>query len=91
MTLTRYREFKGAHEPFQPPTGSDYWLEFKNPDNGKTVRWESDRDLAPVALWLDNRIPPTPNYGGIFRYECPDPPYFAFQYVDSQWVRVPLT
>ena len=93
VTLTRYQEFKGAHEPFQPPTGSDYWLEFKSPDTGKKVRWESDRDLAPVALWLDNRIPRllvTPNYGGTFRYECPDPPYLAFEYVYEHWVRVPL-
>ena len=94
VTLTRYQEFKGPSQPFQPPTESYYWFEFKNPDTGKKVRWENDRELATVALSIEAGIPmllTTPNFGGRFTYHCPDPPYLAFRHVDGNWVRVPLT
>lgn len=94
VTLTRYQEFKGPSEPFTPPTESYYWFEFKNPDTGKKVRWENDRELATVALGIDDGVPSLltrTNFGGRFTYHCPDPPYLAFRYVDGQWVRVPLT
>ena len=94
VTLTRYQEFKGPSEPFQPPSASYYWFEFTSPDTGKKVRWENNRDLATVALSINGKQPrllTTPNFGGIDRYRCPDPPYIAFRYVDGEWVRVPLT
>src|SRR5690349_13643280 len=28
VTLARYQEFRGIRELFQPPTESDYWLQF---------------------------------------------------------------
>ena len=94
VTLTRYQEFKGPSEPFTPPTESYYWFEFKNPDTGKKVRWENDRELVTIALGMEGGIPnllTAPNFGGRFTYQCPDPPYLAFRYVDGKWVRVPLT
>jgi hypothetical protein len=93
VTLTRYQEFKGPSVPFQPPTESYYWFEFKNPDTGKKVRWENDRYLATVALSLNGAIPQlltSPNFSGAFKFNCPDPPYLLFRYVEGRWVQVPL-
>jgi len=93
VTLTRYQEFKGPSEPFTPPTESYYWFEFKNPDTGKKVKWENDRYLATVALSINGAIPQlltSPNFSGAFKFNCPDPPYLLFRYIDGRWVQVPL-
>ena len=93
VTAVRYQEFKGPSEPFKPPTASYYRVEFKNPDTGEKVIWENSRDLATVALSINDKRPElitTPSFGTL-RYRCPDPPYVAFQYLDGQWVRIPLT
>ena len=93
MTAVRYQEFKGPSEPFKPPTASNYRLEFRNPDTGEKVIWEYSRDLATVALSINDKVPElvtTPNYATL-RFRCPDPPYVAFRYIDGQWVRVALT
>ena len=93
VTLTRYQEFKGPSEPFTPPTESYYWFEFKNPDTGKKVRWENDRYLATVALSINGAIPQlltSPNFSGAFKFNCPDPAYLLFRYIDDRWVPVPL-
>jgi hypothetical protein len=94
VTLTRHQELKGPHELFQPATPSDYWFEFTNPDTGQTVRWESDQDLATRSLAINDKVPElliAPVSSGIFKYQCPDPPYLAFQFVDGKWTAVPLT
>ena len=52
ITLTRSQDFGGPTEIGQRSTTTKYWLEFSNPDTGERVRWQSDRDLAPVALGL---------------------------------------
>src|SRR5882757_9614183 len=57
VTLKRHQEFGGPHEIGQPSTESDYWFEFKHPDTEEIVRWESNRDVDPVALLLDHRVP----------------------------------
>ena len=93
VTAVRYQEFKGPSEPFKPPTSSDYRLEFRNPDTGEKVIWKYGRDLATVALSINDTIPElvtTPNYAGL-RFRCPDPPYIAFRYIDGQWAQVELT
>lgn len=94
VTLKRYQEFRGPTELFQPRTESDYWLEFKHPDSGETVRWESDRDLATVALMVDGgrpRLLVSPHFGSsIDRYRCPDPVYFLFELQDGRWKQLPL-
>ena len=93
VTAVRYQEFKGPSEPFKPPTASYYRLEFRNPDTGEKVIWENSRELATVALSINNKIPElvtTPAFGTL-RYRCPDPPYVAFRYIDGQWVQVALT
>ena len=93
VTAVRYQEFKGPSEPFKPPTASYYRVEFRNPDTGEKVIWENSRDLATVALSINDTRPElitTPSFGTL-RYRCPDPPYVAFQYLDGQWVRIPLT
>lgn len=91
VTLNRYQEFKGPHELGDTPTESDYWLEFKHPDTGETVRWESDRDLNPLALMIDRSTPillVKPWFGSsMFRYKCPNPPYLLFRYESGRWLR----
>jgi hypothetical protein len=57
VTLTRYQEFKGPHELGDTPSESDYWFEFKHPDTGEVVRWQSDRDLETLALMMDGKVP----------------------------------
>src|SRR5262245_41286285 len=94
VTLTRYQEFRGPTELGQPPTESDYWLEFNNPDNGERVRWNGHRDLDTVALFIDEAMPlllMTPGLGGAHRtYLCPDPLYLLYRYADGEWKQIPL-
>jgi len=94
VTASRYQEFKGPSEPFnKPPTASYYRVEFRNPDTGEKVVWENSRDLATVALSINDKIPElvtTPAFGTL-HYRCPDPPYVAFHYIDGKWVRIALT
>jgi len=96
VTLTRLQEFNGPPgEPFAPRTESYHRFEFTNPDTGKKVRWENDRDLTTVALSIDDKVPQlltTLEFGGsVYRYNCPSPLYVAFQYTGSNWVQVPIT
>jgi hypothetical protein len=88
VTLKRYQEFKGPHELGSTPTVSDYWFEFKHPDTGQLVRWESDRDLVTLALMMDSTAPVLlvkPAFGGVYRYGCPNPPYLLYRFDASQW------
>ena len=93
VTLTRYQEFKGPHELGDQPTDSDYWFEFKHPDTGQVVRWQSDRDLETLALLMDGAVPlllVTPHFGTSFnRYNCPNPPYLLFRY-ESAWKQISI-
>ena len=93
VTLTRHQEFGGPHEIGQRPTESVGWLEFEHPDSGRKIRWEFTRDLAPVALIIDRdatRLLVVPEYGGLFRYKCPSPPYLLYQYREQGWVEVSI-
>jgi hypothetical protein len=87
VTLTRYQEFKGPHELGETPSASDYWFEFKHPDTGEVVRWQSDRDLATLALMMDGGAPvllTRPHFGSsMIRYRCPNPPYLLYQFSGS--------
>lgn len=94
VTLTRYQEFKGPHEIGQPPTASDYWLEFKHPDTSELVRWQYGRDLGTVALMVSEGRPyllVDPHFGSSRRdFNCPDPPYFLYRYENGSWERVDI-
>jgi len=94
VLLTRYQEFRGLHELGQPPTPSDYWLEFNNPDNRARVRWNGRRDLGTVALLMDQGAPELLMVmwlGGLRPWRCPDPPYLLFRYEAGKWKQIPLT
>jgi len=94
VTLTRYEEYEGPHELGQPPTSSDHWFEFTQPDTKERVRWEHDRTLGTVALSINDGIPELltrPTYNGTFEYKCPDPAYLAFHFVNGSWIQIPLT
>lgn len=96
VILTRYQEFKGPHELTQTPSVSDYWFEFKHPDSGKLVRWQSDRDLATLVLLVEKGgtyLLTRPHFGSSMkRYGCPSPPYLLFRLqADDSWAQVPIT
>lgn len=94
VTLTRYQEFKGPHELGETPTESDYWFEFRHPDSGETVRWQSDRHLATLALMMDGKVPVLlvkPQFGSSMeRFNCPNPPYLLYRYEQGAWTAVPI-
>ena len=93
VTAMRYQEFNGPSEPFKDPTASDYRVEFRNPDTGEKVVWKHSRELATVALSINNKVPElltTPAFGTL-QYRCPDPPYLAFRYIDGKWTQIGLT
>lgn len=94
VTLTRYQEFKGPSEIGQPPSQSAYWFEFKNPDTGQKVRWETQREPGTVALLMDKGTPmllARPLFGsGSREFGCPNPPYLLFLYADNKWERIDL-
>lgn len=95
VTLTRYQEFKGPHEINNPPSESDYWLEFTNPDNGQKVRWsrEGQIHLRTVALLIKNGTPfllTAPGIGNAWEYyKCPNPAYVLFSF-KTEWREVPI-
>ncbi len=93
VTLTRYQEFKGPHELGDTPSESDYWFEFKHPDTGQVIRWQSDRDLETLALMMDGKVPmllASPMFGiSMRRYKCPNPIYLLFRF-EGTWKQVPL-
>lgn len=94
VTLDRYQEFKGPHYigVGEGPTESNYWFEFKHPDTGEKVRWESDRDLKTLVLMMDGHVPvllTSPWWGSsMFRYHCPNPPYLLFRHEAGGWKQV---
>lgn len=94
VTLTRYQEFKGPGEIGQPPSESYYWFEFKHPDTGETVRWETKREPGSVTLFVHQQVVmllTAPRFGsGMREFGCPNPPYLLYRYTDGKWSRVEL-
>ena len=95
VTLTRYQEFKGPREIGQPPTESYYWFEFKHPDTGEIVRWETKREPSTVALFIHNKevmLVAAPRFGsGMEDFGCPNPPYLFYRYSSNRWERLDLS
>ncbi len=94
VKLTRHQEFKGPHGFGESPTGSDYWFEFTHPTTDAVIRWNGNRDLGTVALMMQGDVPTLlliPQYGGEFRYNCPDPSYLLFRYEKGVWQRMALS
>jgi hypothetical protein len=93
IAVTRHQEFKGPSHGC-PPTESDQWLEFKNPNTGERIRWSSDRSLRVIALLMNGRTPMLlmePGWGGdAQRYGCPDPIYLLYRY-DNVWHQAKLS
>jgi hypothetical protein len=94
ITLTRTQNFGGPTEIGQRSTTTQYSLEFSNPDTGERVRWERDRDLAPVAVLIHDRTPYLllmPGFASSAReLGCPDPPYLLYRYAGGRWSSTPL-
>lgn len=95
VTLTRYQEFKGPGEIGQPPSESYYWFEFKHPDTGETVRWETKREPGSVTLFVHQQVAmllAAPRFGsGLRDFGCPNPHYLLYRHVGGKWERVDLS
>lgn len=95
IMLTRYQEFNGPHEINNPPSESNYWIEFTNPDNGQKVRWSRDSEihLRTVALLIKDGTPfllTAPGIGNAWEYyKCPNPAYVLFSF-QREWREVPI-
>lgn len=95
VTLKRYQEFKGPSEIGQPPSESYYWFEFKHPDTGEIVRWETKREPGTVALLIHQKsvmLLASPMFGsGMRALGCPNPPYLLYRYGGGKWESVDLS
>ena len=95
VTLKRYQEFKGPSEIGQPPSESYYWFEFKHPDTGEKVRWETKREPGTVALLVHQKsvmLLASPMFGsGMRDFGCPNPPYLLYQYASGKWEPIDLS
>lgn len=60
VTLTRHQEFKGPYELGDSPTPSDNWFEFKHPDTGQVVRWQSELKIGERVPFGD-KLPALPH------------------------------
>lgn len=94
VTLTRYQEFKGQHYIGEPPTDSAYWFEFKHPDTGENIRWETQQEPGTVALLIQDHVLTlltSPRFGrGLSSFNCPNPPYLLYRYEGGTWTRIDL-
>jgi hypothetical protein len=94
ITLTRLQNYGGPTEIGQHSSARDYWFEFTNPDTGERVRWQSDRELATVALLIHDRAPylllMTAFYSSKVKFGCPDPLYLLYRYEGGRWLSTPL-
>lgn len=60
VTLNRHQEFKGPYELGDSPSPSDNWFEFKHPDTGQLVRWQSDLKIGERVPFGD-KLPALPH------------------------------
>jgi hypothetical protein len=94
VTLKRYQEFKGPSEIGEPPSESHYWFEFKHPDTGEAVRWETKREPGTVALFIHQEgtmLLTAPRFGsGLEDFGCPNPPYLLYLHAGGNWDRVDI-
>jgi hypothetical protein len=97
VTLTRWVEFKGPYAMGDTPNESKQRLEFKHPDTGEIVKWENSKEtgmLNTVALVVDKghlNILSVPSLGDdSHKFNCPNPPYLLYEYVNGKWQSKPL-
>ncbi|MEO8333232.1 MAG: hypothetical protein ABI479_12440, partial [Gallionella sp.] len=69
-----------------------YWLKFKHPKTGKTIKWQGEPHFEPVLLDFVNDVPYLVIYGqpdqsNMNKYGCPDTPYIFLRYDEqnNEW------
>ena len=69
-------------------------LTFTHPDSGQRIEWSIPKGLLPFMLDFDQGVPyyvlTAHTVGDYNNWECPNPPYMVFKYVDKQWQRIPF-
>lgn len=93
LAISRWVEFKGSYALGDTPNESQQRLEFRHPDTGETVKWAASSEtgmLNTVALMMDGGRPMLLSIpalaGDYFKFNCPNPPYMLFVYVDGSWL-----
>jgi hypothetical protein len=94
LTVTRHSQFNGPREVDHPPQESEWWMEFRHPDTGESVRWKSNSDVMPVALLINagkTQLLVSLSGDGLSTFKCADPPYLLYSYQSGRWTQVPLS
>lgn len=76
-----------------PPTVG-YGIRIPQPGTGKTVTWETDRTLTPLAIGFRGQViylAASPNYCWAYdQLGRPVPPYVFFKHDGTEWQRIPV-
>lgn len=69
-------------------------LSFTNPDTGERISWEIPNGTGAWMIDFDNGRPymilKTKSVTDYNNFDCPNPPWLAYRYAQSQWDRIPL-
>lgn len=98
IKINRHQDFMGRHELGQPSSPSSYWLEFKDPESGKNVRWAQAQEpyLIPIAITISKGtayLLTKPGIGMTWEhYKCPNPIYIPFRHINGEeWKQIDLS
>lgn len=72
-----------------------YWLKFKHPNTGKTIKWQGEPHFKPIMLDFVNGVPylvvfGKPDQSNMKKYGCPDIPYVFLRYDEKTENWAPL-
>ena len=72
-----------------------YWLKFKNPDTGVTIKWQGEPHFEPILVDVVNRVPflvvlGEPDLSNMKKYGCPDIPYIFLRYEEKTRDWIPI-
>lgn len=69
-------------------------LTFTHPDTGQRIEWSIPKGLLPYMLDFDQGAPyyvmDAHTVGDYNDWDCPNPPYMVFKYVNGKWQRIPF-
>lgn len=67
-------------------------IEITNPDTNKTIRWETDKTLTPLAIGINHGavyLVARPRFCWVYeQLGRPEPPYVFFKYQEGGWQRI---
>jgi hypothetical protein len=74
---------------------SAYWLKFKHPETGRTIKWQGEPHFEPMLVDVVNGSPylvvlGEPNLSNMQKYGCPDIPYIFLRYDENTRNWIPI-